>query len=61
MTVQNAKVTGSLVGGATAAGVARGLCAPGVDMRRMLNRRRYAQWDAEQDLVEAHGFAGLPQ
>jgi hypothetical protein len=33
-------------------GVAAGSYAVGAGMRLVLNRRRYAQWDAEWDLVE---------
>jgi hypothetical protein len=60
MTVQNAKATGRLVGGTTAVGVATGLFAPR-GMRRMLDRRGYAQWDAEWDLVEPYWSARFHQ
>ncbi|MFE3324982.1 hypothetical protein [Streptomyces sp. NPDC059176] len=52
MTVQNATATGWFVGGMTAVAVASGLFAAGAGMRLMLDRRRYAQWDAEWELVE---------
>lgn len=48
----SAATSGWVVGGMTAFGVAAGSCAAWVGMRRVLDRRRYAQWDAEWDLVE---------
>jgi hypothetical protein len=40
------------VGGMAAFGLATGACAARAGMRLVLDRRRYAQWDAEWDLVE---------
>ncbi|WP_436840996.1 Rv1733c family protein [Streptomyces bobili] len=48
----NARTTGWFVGGMAAFGVAFGLFAARAGMRVALDRRRYAQWDAEWDLVE---------
>ncbi|WP_309302215.1 hypothetical protein [Streptomyces sp. NBRC 110611] len=47
-----ATTTGWLVGGTTAVAVATGVIAARTGMRLVLDRRRYAQWDAEWDLVE---------
>ncbi|UJB40166.1 Rv1733c family protein [Streptomyces sp. A1-5] len=52
MTVDGAKATGWLVGSMTAVGVASGLLAARAGMRLALDRRRYAQWDAEWEAVE---------
>lgn len=51
-TTLNAAAGGWLIGGMTAFGVAAGLHATHAGVRRLLDRRRYAQWDAEWDLVE---------
>ncbi|GGR84151.1 membrane protein [Streptomyces humidus] len=51
-TTLNATASGWLIGGMTAFGVAAGSYAAREGMRRVLDRRRYAQWDAEWDLVE---------
>ncbi|MFJ4621809.1 hypothetical protein [Streptomyces sp. NPDC088812] len=48
----DAKTTGWFVGGMAAFGVAAGVYAAGIGMRWVLDRRRYARWDAEWDLVE---------
>ncbi|WP_328974355.1 hypothetical protein [Streptomyces canus] len=48
----NATTSGWLVGGMAAFGVGAGSCAVGAGIRLVLDRRRYAQWDAEWDLVE---------
>lgn len=48
----NATVTGWFAGGMAAAGVGVGFLTARAGMRGALNRRRYAQWDAEWDLVE---------
>lgn len=48
----NARSTGWFVGGLAALGVAGGFFAAGAGMHHLLDRRRYAQWDAEWDLVE---------
>ncbi|WP_455753236.1 Rv1733c family protein [Streptomyces canus] len=51
-TTLNARTSGWLVGTMAAFGVAAGSYAAGAGMRLVLNRRRYAQWDAEWGLVE---------
>ncbi|MER6786638.1 hypothetical protein ABT330_18815 [Streptomyces sp. NPDC000658] len=48
----NATSSGWLIGGLTAFGVVAGSGAARAGMRRVLDRRRYAQWDAEWALVE---------
>ncbi|MFJ9010010.1 hypothetical protein [Streptomyces canus] len=48
----NATTSGWMVGGMAAFGVAAGSYAAWAGMRLVLDRRRYAQWDAEWDLVE---------
>ncbi|WUP31079.1 hypothetical protein OHU10_04925 [Streptomyces europaeiscabiei] len=48
----DATATGWVMGGMTAGGVYIGLVAARKSMRLALNRRRYAQWDTEWDLVE---------
>ncbi|WP_406369484.1 hypothetical protein OG788_06485 [Streptomyces sp. NBC_00647] len=48
----NATTTGWMVGGMAAFGVAAGSYAAWAGIRLVLDRRRYAQWDAEWDLVE---------
>jgi hypothetical protein len=52
MSVHNALATGWLVGGMAALGVAGGCFAARAGMHTALDRRRYAQWDAEWRLVE---------
>lgn len=52
MSASNAQVTGWLMGGMTAAGVYAGFVAARRGVRLALDRRRYAQWDAEWDRVE---------
>ncbi|MPY56026.1 Rv1733c family protein [Streptomyces spongiae] len=52
MSAVNAKAAGWLMGGMTAVGVYAGVVATRKGMRLVLDRRRYAQWDAEWDLVE---------
>ncbi|MFF1319521.1 hypothetical protein ACFVZZ_08805 [Streptomyces chartreusis] len=52
MSTLNAKATGWLVGGMVAAGVTASLFAARNGVRRVLDRRRYAQWEAEWVLVE---------
>ncbi|MFI7497957.1 hypothetical protein ACIBVL_05485 [Streptomyces sp. NPDC049687] len=48
----DARAGGSLVGGLAAFGVAAGSYAAWAGVRLLLDRRRYAQWDTEWDLVE---------
>jgi hypothetical protein len=48
----NATTTGWFVGGMAAIGVGAGFFAARAGVRRVLDRRRYAQWDAEWNLVE---------
>ncbi|WP_327186424.1 MULTISPECIES: Rv1733c family protein [unclassified Streptomyces] len=48
----NATTSGWIVGGMAAFGVAAGSYAAWAGMRLVLDRRRYARWDAEWDLVE---------
>ncbi|WP_306946754.1 hypothetical protein [Streptomyces sp. B4I13] len=48
----NATTSGWMVGGMTAFGLAAGSYAARAGMRLVLDRRRYAQWDTEWDLVE---------
>ncbi|MCZ4508374.1 universal stress protein [Streptomyces sp. ActVer] len=48
----NAKAAGWVMGAMTAVGVYAGLVAVRKGMHVALNRRRYAQWDTEWDLVE---------
>ncbi|NGO47665.1 Rv1733c family protein [Streptomyces ureilyticus] len=52
MSATNAKAGGWLMGGMTAVGVYAGFVAARKGMRLALDRRRYAQWDAEWDRVE---------
>ncbi|MCI4145719.1 hypothetical protein [Streptomyces sp. MMS20-AI2-20] len=52
MTENQAVTTGWFAGGAAAAGVAAGVLAARVGVRHALDRRRYAQWDAEWNQVE---------
>jgi hypothetical protein len=52
MSELNATTTGWFVGGMAAIGVVAGFYAARAGMRYVLDRRRYAQWDAEWDLVE---------
>ncbi|AZQ39434.1 hypothetical protein EJ357_43370 [Streptomyces cyaneochromogenes] len=52
MSALGATTTGWFVGGMAAVGVIAGSFAARAGMRHMLDRRRYAQWDAEWDLVE---------
>lgn len=52
MTELNARSTGWFVGGTAAVGVAAGFLAARAGVRHLLDRRRYAQWDAEWDRVE---------
>ncbi|MFK4106305.1 hypothetical protein ACI2L1_40890 [Streptomyces sp. NPDC019531] len=52
MPAGNATATGWLTGGLTALGVFAGFVAGRKGVRLALDRRRYAQWDAEWDLVE---------
>jgi hypothetical protein len=52
MSAGNAQATGWLMGGMTAAGVYAGFVGARKGMRLALDRRRYAQWDAEWDRVE---------
>ncbi|MDX3451721.1 hypothetical protein PV396_07110 [Streptomyces sp. ME02-8801-2C] len=48
----NATTSGWMVGGMAAVGVAAGSYAARAGIRLVLDRRRYARWDAEWDLVE---------
>ncbi|WP_171113535.1 Rv1733c family protein [Streptomyces gossypiisoli] len=52
MSKLDATTTGWFVGGMAAIGVAAGFFAARAGMRHVLDRRRYAQWDAEWDRVE---------
>ncbi|KUO19297.1 Rv1733c family protein [Streptomyces dysideae] len=52
MNTLNARTTGWFVGGMAAVGVAAGFFAVRAGVLLVLDRRRYAQWDAEWDLVE---------
>ncbi|MGJ5830793.1 hypothetical protein [Streptomyces ossamyceticus] len=52
MSELNATTTGWFVGGMTAIGVGAGFYAARAGMRHVLDRRRYAQWDAEWNVVE---------
>ncbi|MFF7311662.1 hypothetical protein [Streptomyces sp. NPDC008137] len=52
MSELTATANGWFVGAMAAVGVAGGVYAARAGMRRVLDRRRYAQWDAEWDLVE---------
>jgi hypothetical protein len=52
LTELQARSNGWFVGGVTAVGVVAGCYAARGGMRRLLDRRRYARWDAEWDLVE---------
>jgi hypothetical protein len=57
MSKLNATTTGWFAGGMAAIGVAAALFTARAGMRHVLDRRRYAQWDAEWDLVEPHWSA----
>ncbi len=52
MSRNQAVTTGWFAGGAAAIGVAAGVFAARTVVRHVLDRRRYAQWDAEWRLVE---------
>ncbi|MZF86002.1 hypothetical protein [Streptomyces sp. SID5643] len=52
MTTLTATTNGWFVGGMAAVGAVGGFFALRGGTRRVLDRRRYAQWDAEWDLVE---------
>lgn len=52
MTKNQAATTGWFAGGAAAIGVAAGVFAARAGVRHALDRRRYAQWDAEWNQVE---------
>lgn len=52
MSELTARANGWFVGGMAAIGVGAGFYAARAGMRLVLDRRRYAQWDAEWDLVE---------
>ncbi|MFI7413429.1 hypothetical protein ACIBU0_32615 [Streptomyces sp. NPDC049627] len=52
MNALNATTTGWFVGGMAALGVATAAWGARVGMHRLLDRRRYARWDAEWDVVE---------
>ncbi|WP_335340818.1 hypothetical protein [Streptomyces qaidamensis] len=52
MTTLTATTNGWFVGGMAAVGVVGGFFAARAGTRRVLDRRRHAQWDAEWDLVE---------
>ncbi|WP_052862882.1 Rv1733c family protein [Streptomyces niger] len=61
MTAHSAMAMGWMAGGGTAVAVAAGLFAARAGMRLALDRRRYAQWDAEWDLVEPRWSARFRQ
>jgi hypothetical protein len=52
MTTLTARTNGWFVGGMAAVGVVGGFFAARAGTRRVLDRRRYAQWDTEWDRVE---------
>ncbi|MER6012488.1 Rv1733c family protein [Streptomyces bluensis] len=52
MTAYNARATGWFAGTTAAAGMVAGFLAARAGMRRVLDRRRYARWEAEWALVE---------
>lgn len=52
MTAYNARTMGWFAGSMTAAGVVAGYLVARAGMRHVLDRRRYARWDAEWALVE---------
>ncbi|MEU5071862.1 hypothetical protein AB0G76_09955 [Streptomyces asoensis] len=52
MSTLNAKSTGWVAGGAAAYGMALGIYGLRVGTRLLLDRRRYAQWDAEWERAE---------
>ncbi|MFI2435332.1 hypothetical protein [Streptomyces sp. NPDC018693] len=52
MTELQARTNGWFGGGMAAVAVVAGVLAARSGMRRLLDRRRYAQWDTEWDLVE---------
>ncbi|WP_322722821.1 Rv1733c family protein [Streptomyces phyllanthi] len=52
MSALNARTSGWFAGGMAAAGVTAGFFAARAGMRHLLDRRRYARWDAEWDLLE---------
>ncbi|WP_354670119.1 hypothetical protein [Streptomyces sp. S.PNR 29] len=52
MSALTARTNGWFVGGTAAIGLAAGCYAARAGMRHALDRRRYAQWDAEWDQVE---------
>ncbi|MFI1731164.1 hypothetical protein ACH40E_18425 [Streptomyces acidicola] len=52
MSASHATAAGWVTGGLTAAGVYAGFVAGRTRVRLALNRRRYARWDAEWELVE---------
>ncbi|MFH9706361.1 hypothetical protein ACH4MW_03750 [Streptomyces luteogriseus] len=52
MTTLTARTNGWFVGGMAAVGVVGGFFGARAVTRRVLDRRRHAQWDAEWDLVE---------
>lgn len=52
MTTLTARTNGWFVGGMAAVGVVGGFFGARAGTRRVLDRRRHAQWDAEWDLVE---------
>ncbi|MEU1198632.1 hypothetical protein ABZ446_20630 [Streptomyces sp. NPDC005813] len=52
LSANNARATGWLMGGVTAVGMIALAVAARKCTRRALDRRRYAQWDAEWELVE---------
>jgi len=52
MNAGNAAATGWLAGGMAALAVVTGVCAARAGVRKVLDRGRYARWDAEWDLVE---------
>ncbi|MFI2033408.1 hypothetical protein ACH470_01695 [Streptomyces bottropensis] len=52
MSADNATATGWVVGGMAALAMATGVCAARAGVRKVLDRGRYARWDAEWDLVE---------
>ncbi|MFE9021114.1 hypothetical protein ACFYNL_21475 [Streptomyces sp. NPDC007808] len=52
MSELSATTNGWFVGGMAAIGVGAGFYAARAGMRRVLDRRRYAQWDTEWDWVE---------
>lgn len=57
MTRSQAMTSGWLAAGLTATTLASGVCVARAGIRAVLDRHRYARWDAEWELVEPHWSA----